>query len=192
MQRRDLLKMIAAVTGAAFVGSKAFGYTQVADVGIKDTAFNQNDVDFFNAVGEVIIPKTNTPGAKQANVGVMMAIIVNDCYSAEQRALFKSGMDVIKLNAQSEHQRDFNQLVAADKLALLAQLDEQAIVYNEKANLTDDDDALPHFFTLIKQLVLFCFFTSEIGATQVLRHVAIPGSYNGNLTYAKGDRAWSM
>jgi hypothetical protein len=50
---------------------------------------------------------------------------------------------------------------------------------------------LPHYFTIIKQLVLFSFFSSEVGATKVLRYEAIPGSYDGDLPYKKGDKAWA-
>ena len=41
------------------------------------------------------------------------------------------------------------------------------------------DEPTPHYFTLLKQLTLYCFFTSQVGATKVLRYVAIPGRYDG-------------
>ena len=40
-----------------------------------------------------------------------------------------------------------------------------------------------HYFTMIKQLTLFGFFTSEVGATKVLRHLPIPGGFDGDLAY---------
>jgi hypothetical protein len=52
-------------------------------------------------------------------------------------------------------------------------------------------DNTPHYFTLLKQLTLFVFFTSKVGATEVLRYSAIPGKYEGALPYKKGDRAWA-
>jgi hypothetical protein len=44
---------------------------------------------------------------------------------------------------------------------------------------------------LVKQLTLMVFFTSKVGATEVLRYVAVPGRYDGNMPYKKGDRAWA-
>ena len=38
---------------------------------------------------------------------------------------------------------------------------------------------------------LYCFFTSQVGATKVLRYVSIPGKYDGALPYKKGDKAWA-
>ena len=44
---------------------------------------------------------------------------------------------------------------------------------------------------MIKQLTLWGYFSSEIGATQALRYVAIPGKYEGCIPYKKGDKAWA-
>jgi hypothetical protein len=43
----------------------------------------------------------------------------------------------------------------------------------------------------MKQLTLHGFFTSKIGSTQALRHVAVPTKYEGCVPYKKGDRAWA-
>jgi len=49
----------------------------------------------------------------------------------------------------------------------------------------------PHWFTLFKQITLTGFFNSEMGCTQALRYVKIPGRYDGDLPYKKGDRAFA-
>ncbi|HRN58498.1 MAG TPA: gluconate 2-dehydrogenase subunit 3 family protein [Agriterribacter sp.] len=43
----------------------------------------------------------------------------------------------------------------------------------------------------MKELTLLGYFTSEIGATQALRYIAVPGKYEGCVPYTKGDRAWA-
>jgi len=69
---------------------------------------------------------------------------------------------------------------------------------NEKANSTlpwkdqKEFQAAPsHYFTMMKQLTLLGFFTSKTGMTETLRHIAIPGRYDGAIPYAKGDKAWA-
>lgn len=196
MKRRELLKMIAAATGTAFVGSNVLAYTVLPMDDRKDTGFSKDEMAFFNEVGESIVPRTDTPGAKEANVGHIMAILVTDCYTPDQRQAFKDGIAYIKSQAKSTYKKDFLLLTAEQRLALLTSLDEQANMQNKKLALaqTQRSDAglpVPHHFSLIKQLVLFSFFTSEIGATKVLRYVAIPGHYDGELPYKKGDKAWA-
>ena len=48
-----------------------------------------------------------------------------------------------------------------------------------------------HYFKMIKQLTISGYFTSEIGSTKALRHVAVPGRYEACVDYKKGDHLWS-
>lgn len=196
MNRRELIKMIALATGTAFVGSNVLAYTVLPAEDLTDTGFSKDDVAFFNEVGEIILPRTDTPGAKDANVGFIMAIMVADCYDPVQRQAFKDGIDSLKASAKGTYGKDFLQLSPKQRLAVLSTLDQQASEQNSKMALAETQRPdvglpLPHYFSLIKQLVLFSFFTSEIGATKVLRYVAIPGRYDGEIEYKKGDRAWA-
>ncbi|MDO6561303.1 gluconate 2-dehydrogenase subunit 3 family protein [Paraglaciecola chathamensis] len=193
MNRRELLKMIAAATGTAFVSANAMAYVTLPMKTINQTAFSKDDVAYFNEVGEVIIPRTDTPGAKDANVGYMMAVMVTDCYTPAQQAAFKEGIASIKALAKSTYGKDFLLLNTDERTRLLATLNDEADVFNRKAKLANDDaeKPMPHGFTLIKQLTLFTFFTSKEGANKVLRYVAIPGRYDGEMPYKKGDRAWA-
>ena len=52
-------------------------------------------------------------------------------------------------------------------------------------------DVSKHYFTMMKELTLTGFFTSEVGATKALRYVAIPGRFEGCVPYKKGDKAWA-
>ncbi len=47
------------------------------------------------------------------------------------------------------------------------------------------------YFTMMKELTLWGYFSSEVGATQALRYVAVPGRYEGCIPYKKGDKAWA-
>ena len=48
-----------------------------------------------------------------------------------------------------------------------------------------------HYFRMMKELTILGYFTSEIGATQALRYVAVPGRYEGCVPYTKGEKAWA-
>lgn len=192
MERRELLKMIVAATGSAFIGSQVLAYDIRPNVTLSDTIFDKDDVTFLNQLGETIIPKTDTPGAKQANVGLMIAIIISDCYTTDEQKIFKQGLLDIDNQAQSTYNNPFLLLSNVQQTELLTAKDAETNQYNKKFRQELKNKTVPvHYFTMLKQLVLFTFFSSEIGATQVLRHVAIPGSYNGDLAYKKGDKAWA-
>lgn len=201
MDRRDLLKMILATTGVAMVGGNAIGYEMKNQVPLSKTVFTQDDVILFNEVAEVILPRTNTPGAKDANAGLMALILANDCYTTRERDTLVKGLLSLNVQTQKTYGSPYLLLSGEQKTEFVTQLDVDAKAYNEKQNIhylsvrpydsnSSEDKPLPHYFTLIKQLTMFSFFTSKEGATKVLRFEAIPGKYNGDLAYKKGDRAW--
>lgn len=182
MDRRDLLKMIAAATGVAMVGGDLWAADlKSADAG--KALFTQSDVAFLDEIAETILPKTSTPGAKDAGCGAVMAVMVADCYELKYQTVFFEGLKTIKALSKQQFSKDFMQLTAAQKHELLSKLDQDAKQAAGKP--------LPHYFTLLKQLTLMVFFTSKVGATEVLRYVAVPGRYDGNMPYKKGDRGWA-
>lgn len=202
MDRRELLKMIGMATGAAFVGN-AMAWTRVADATPpKAAGFSDDDLMLLNEVAETIIPRTDTPGAKDADVGRIMAVLVADCYLPAEQKVFREGMVKINNASESASGKPFLLLSKAERRDLLSDLNQQAYRYNREnrvsfwelsnpGSMPGKDVSLPHYFTLFKQLTLFGFFTSETGATQVLRYVAVPGRYDGEYPYKKGDRAWA-
>jgi len=48
-----------------------------------------------------------------------------------------------------------------------------------------------HYFSMMKQMTIFGYYTSKEGRMGSLRYKPVPGSYNGNLDYKKGDRAFA-
>lgn len=190
MDRRELLKMIAAATGAAMIGVPAFVYGQ-EPVPDATGAFSETEVAMLDEIAETILPRSKTPGAKDAGTGAFMARFVSDCYTPEYRAMFRAGLADIDQRAGGR----FVSLSAGARGELLRALDAEARQrINSMAVATGDSLRTPvklHYFTMIKQLVLFGFFTSQVGATQVLRYVAVPGRYDGDLAYEPGTLAWA-
>ena len=94
MDRREYLKQIALLTGAAVVGADLFlsGCAPKGPAGI----FTKAQLALLDEIGETIIPATETPGAKAAEVSKFMDIMVRDCYTAEQQAAFQAGIKTIQ------------------------------------------------------------------------------------------------
>lgn len=187
MQRRELLKMIAVITGSAVIGG------DLLLAGCKHKAesfFSNEDIAFFDEVAETILPKTDTPGAKDTDTGSFMALYASGCYDESNRKIFKEGISKLNEASRKQHDEGFMKLNPAQKQDLLIEIDKEAIEYN-KQNEVADKDKLPHYFTLMKQLALWGFFTSKPGATQVLRYVPVPGKYTGCIEYKKGETSWA-
>ena len=93
MERRELLKMVALATGGIVIGGEFFlAGCKSKDAEVAGIAFSADNVAFLDEVAETIIPKTTTAGAKEAEVGKFMTVMVNDCYEEADQKTFHEGM----------------------------------------------------------------------------------------------------
>jgi hypothetical protein len=196
MQRRELIQWIAAITGCAFAGSDALW---AAGDTVPPIAYSDADIDFLDSVAETILPRTDTPGARDAAVGSFIARYSAACYPPEHLALLKSGMAEIDARMQALQGKGFQQASDEAKTSLLVQIDREAKDHARRRHAHAGDaspsdavprEAVPHYFTLIKQLTLYGFFTSEAGATRVVRNRPVPGKYKGCIPY-HGEPFWA-
>jgi hypothetical protein len=184
MQRRELLKLIAAATGCALVGAQ--GALAATSAPVARASFSKRDLAMLDEIAETILPRTDTPGARDAAVGAFIARYAQACYDPAQLRILQHGIITLDVLMRAKTGAGFLQASAAQRQALLTDIDLQARQHAKAA-----DGAPPHYFTLMKQLTLLGFFTSEPGSTRVLRYRPVPGAYKGCVPYRKGDSSWA-
>lgn len=153
----------------------------------KPTEWKPEDITYLNEIADTILPTTSTPGAKAANVGQFMTVMVNDCYEEKDQKTFRQGMDKLNKAASDKYSNDFVKLTPQQRQELLVAIDKEAKDYGAKAKPEDE----PHYFRMMKELTLLGYFTSEIGSKQARRYVPVPGRYEGCIPYKKGDKAFA-
>jgi len=205
MERRELLKMIAVLTGGVVIGGDVFlsGCTnKEADA----STFSADNIALLDEVGETIIPTTSTPGAKATKIGEFMKTIVTDCYTTDQQKVFGDGLAGLNEACKKANGKTFMDCSADQRKAFLLGLEKEAKVYNQQRDEKEKDakekakkdmdpnfvGAPSHYYTMIKQMTLWGYFSSEIGSKQALRLLPIPGKYDGAYPYKKGDKAWAI
>jgi hypothetical protein len=211
MDRRELLKMIAVLTGGAVIGGEVF--LSGCKTGAKTEAgFTAANIMMLDEVGETIIPATSSPGAKAAQIGEFMKTIVTDCYTEKQQTAFMDGISKIEEACNKMHGKGFMKCSAEERHSFLVSLEKEAKAYNEKRDADDKpkkeandeankslawkdqkefEGAPSHYYTMMKQLTLWGYFTSKVGATQALQNFPVPGRYDGNMPYKKGEKAYA-
>jgi hypothetical protein len=206
MNRRDAIGRVALIMGGAVIGAEFFlsgckpqGASNVEDL------FVQDNVDYMNEIADTILPTTSSPGAKAANVGAFMGVMVRDCYTPADQKTFIDGLSKLNDAANTKYSSKFMSLTDEQRTALLVDLDKEQKKFTEDRSKQLAADALKnkdvkdykapelpkHYFRMMKELTLTGYFTSEIGATKALRYIAVPGRYDGCVPYKKGDKAWA-
>jgi hypothetical protein len=209
MERREAVKYISILLGATLVGADSFLTGCKTSTG-KPGEWSQDDVAYLDEIADTILPRTSTPGAKDAKVGQFMTVMVNDCYEEGDQKAFREGMDKLNEASKKKYSNGFMNISPEQRKELLISLDKEAKDYQGKVNdFNGKEDKKereelakgnmkyqrqrmsPHYFSLMKQLTLLGYFTSEPGATKALRYNPVPGKYEGCIPYKKGDKAWA-
>lgn len=223
-RREAVLRVSALLGGAALIGGNALLTGCRDETGDKSatgsfTPFTADEIAFLDEVADTILPATSTPGAKAAQTGAFMALIVTDSYSLADQAAFRDGMKTLDNRSQEMNKASFMESTPQQRLALLEVLDREQKTDADKRQedkkkkeaekfLNDqrqeaskdapEASAAPaitadpprHYFRMMKELALLGYFTSEIGGTQALRYVESPGRYDPCIPYTPGEKAW--
>jgi len=186
MNRRELLKMVAAATGGVVIGGEFFlAGCKNPEAGVGESAtFGEADIAFLDEIAETIFPKTSTPGAKDAKVGQYMSVMVTDCYAAKDQQAFREGMKKINEACNKMHNHGFMKASPEHRKELLVSLDKERAEY-QKNKKTEDPN---HYFQAFKQLTIMGYFTSKEGREGATNYQPVPGKYQGDIPYKKGDK----
>lgn len=183
MNRRDALSSVAVLLGGTIIGSKSFLLSGCSSSPEKvNKLFTAKDVALLEEIAETIIPETNTPGAKAAKTGAFMSLMVLDCYTPEEQKIFLEGLKTIDKAAEKKYTAKFIDLDKGQRKALLTEIDKENKDYDPAKN-----GDKPHYFRMMKELTMLGYFTSEIGGTQQLTYVEVPGRWDACIDYKKGD-----
>ncbi|MBX2898106.1 MAG: gluconate 2-dehydrogenase subunit 3 family protein [Cyclobacteriaceae bacterium] len=192
MDRREALRKTALLMGAA-VSATAFagimqGCKATPELTYVPSFFTEDQARLVSELAQTIIPKTDTPGAKEAGVPGFIDRILKECYKKEDQDKLTAGLAEFDAAAKAAHGDSFIYLSAEKQLAFVKAQNEAAVT----AVRADASQPRP-FILSAKELTLLGFFTSEPGATQVLQYEAVPGSYKGciPLSEAGNGKTWA-
>jgi gluconate 2-dehydrogenase gamma chain len=191
MNRRELIQRVAWLMGGAISAPAVLGVLNGCSPkpGAKwHPAFLSNDEGaIVEEVAEMILPRTDTPGARDVGVPAFIDVILKDAYPADDQGRFISGLKDFDSEAQRAHGKPFLELPQAQRLAYLQQVHDAAAAA-EKTQADNDvptDERKRPFVLMMKELTMLGFFTSQVGATQVLQYVAVPGGFQACIPIAK-------
>ena len=199
MKRRDALGRVALIMGGALSAPTMLAFLE----GCKSASDTSSAMTFpfpaerknlVSEIAEIIIPKTDTPGAKEAKVGEFIEMMLKDCYAAKDQESFNKGLSELE-------KKDFLKATPAEQTKILTEMEassktELTKAGEEKKKYTEAGkeytDAGVPFFRLMKELTLIGYFTSEPGATLALDYVAVPGRYDGCIDLKPGQKTYAM
>ena len=171
LDRRALLRGAVLLVG----GSIAGGLPTIAFAAETPAArfFTPAEYEAVSQVVDIIIPPTDTPGAREAGVPEALDSLMVHWASDERQTQFRSLVgDYVSAGVLT--------LPAADRLELVRRVDAEKLA------------AWDPTYVKFKDLVLTLYYLSEVGATQELRYDLIPGKFEPWTELAPDARAWAV
>lgn len=182
MKRRDAIKRTAMIMGYAVSASAVAGVmagcnpdTTTPDAIWKPQFFSDVQIKNLAEATERILPKTDTPGAKDVMVHRLIDELMHSIYKPEESKAFAAGLEKLETDAQAAHSKSFHALDDAQKDGLLT-----AAMNAAKTESDNNPDAeYPPFFDALKELTFLGFFSSEKIGTEVFAYDPVPGEHKG-------------
>jgi Gluconate 2-dehydrogenase subunit 3 len=151
----------------------------------------QENKMLIDDLAEAIIPKTDTPGAKDVNVGEFIIKMIKDCTPRQSQNNFIDGLIRVEDYANSSYSKSFSQCSPTEQENILSFFEKSdtpagGIFGKVERKLMGDS-----FFVTLKKYTVIGYCTSELGAKQGLSYDYIPGKYVGETILLPGQKAWA-
>jgi len=172
MNRREMLLLLA---GTAALPDQLLAVGRAVHKRVRAGTlrpFDPHQNETVATIAELIIPKTDTPGAREAGVPAFIDVMLAEWGDDDQRKVFTAGLANVDERSRALFGKDFIASSAEQQVQILTDLDA------ELARLRDTkSDTSKNFFQGMKWLTLTGYYTSEVGATTEQHFRIVPGRY---------------
>jgi hypothetical protein len=169
--RRAFLRGASVLLGSASLGSTLEAFAAGPR---RATFFSTSEMELLRALVDVILPATDSPAASAADTHFFIDLAIPACATPLAQKAFRDGL--------SSMGADYAALApAAQESRLKARVEKDMALDYEQS-----------FFKILKDYTLVGYFLSEVGATQALAYIRVPGGYQGDLPLAPDQKAWAI
>jgi gluconate 2-dehydrogenase gamma chain len=163
-------------------------------LGYKPQLFNEDQAVLVAELAEIIIPKTDTPGAKDVGVPAFIDGMVFEVFPADARDNFMKGLASFNEDAKKEYGDNFAECTIEQKNAFVKKQHDALAgdkTDRSQAWYKSGGKAAKPFIIEMKELTLVGYFTSEAGATQTLQYNQVPGPFKGCVPLSEVGKTWA-
>ena len=163
--RRDLLKQLAVVSAGIVLAPSLVGCSSKPSLSFKNIVVTEDEEGLLKLMADIIVPKTDSPGAADVLTHSYATKMIDDCMSKEDQGKWLTGLHQFTEQA-SKNGFEKNDTTVQEKF--LTDLDN-----------SEEENDLTFFFNTMKRLTVRGYTSSEYFMTNVQEYKMIPGKYRG-------------
>ncbi|MEO8860807.1 MAG: gluconate 2-dehydrogenase subunit 3 family protein [Ginsengibacter sp.] len=177
MDRRSTLKALFIISAGAALIPSCFQQDKKSSLSLKNIKIDNGDENLLSELSETIIPKTNTPGAKDVKASAFALMMLDDCYAPADQDKFVKGMKEFDEFSKKKLNKSFVDCSATERLSVLKLIDDKK----------DVPENVSYFFNSMKRLTLQAYTSSEYYLTKVHVYQLVPGKFYGCVPVKKAS-----
>jgi hypothetical protein len=189
MKRRKALGLMLLAGGGTAVSLGGYKWWQLNHA--PDKAYLDGKLNLLSALAETIIPKTDTPGAKEAGVGQYLLDMVKDCTDKKTQNKFIDGLKDLEQYTQDKYNKSYETCSVDEQILVMKHFQEKGKPFNGIVGKAQNKFLGKSFFTTLKEYTVKGYCSSQLGATQGLAYLSVPGPYIGCTNLQKGQKTWA-
>jgi len=168
--RREVLQGLIISMGGAGALTACGGLANVAATapGMQPRFYTSSEVALVARICDLIIPRTDTPGALDANVPGYLDGLMADWANDETQDRHRNELSQLDMQLASRSGGDFRAISATEAENVLRELDQDA--FDDAPNLGG--------YRRLKGYITQAYFATEEGASEELQWVAVPGRWD--------------
>ncbi len=194
MERREALRLLATGTALQLAPGNLLavlrGARRLLDTQVSPRTLNAHQFATVRTMAEMILPRTETPGATDVGASAFIDLMLTEWYDEQDRARFLNSLSEVDLRTKALFNANFVDASPAQQAEILIALGEE--MAGSAGRIRDGADSASQtdakFYSMLRELTLTAYYTSEAGATEALHFQIIPDSHDGcaPLPSAKG------
>lgn len=186
MDRREALRLLSTGTALQLAPRNLLAVLREArrllETDAAPRTLNAHQDATVKAMAELILPRTETPGAADVGVSEFIDLMLTEWYDEPDRTRFLNGLAEVDLRTNALFGKNFVDASPDQQAEMLIWLGQ---------TMTAEAEPLPrqrrgssrglsrNFYSMFRHLTLTAYYTSEAGATAELHFQVIPDSHEG-------------
>lgn len=193
MNRREALRLLAAASVLPMAAPNLLALREarvLLSAAEAPRMLNSHQFSTVKTMAELILPKTDTPGAADVGATEFIDLILTEWYGAEEQGVFLKGLEGVDARSQALFGKTFVECAEPQQSEILVDLGEKMVEEAEAGgegahpSRRSRRSSQKSFYPMLRNLTLTAYYTSEAGATQELQFEMIPGRFDGCIQIA--------
>ena len=155
--------------------------------------FTEEEAKTISSLLDMILPRTETPGALDVKADVFIDKVIAQTYDAEGQQHIRDEIAAFNAGCVKNHKANFVDLDDAKRMAVLKEEEKSSGKFSPGVWGTAIGPQEPvGFYRSMKSMAIWAYFTSEEIGENVLSYDPIPGEYDGCKPLSDIGNRWSL